>query len=83
MDDLANSAGFWGERRDGHSAGRRWPKGRTENLWVAFFEIGHKLPDHLAKGLRKWMEAVAIEEHRAAHDQVPEVNGAKTEVAFA
>ena len=82
LGNFGNSAGIWAERRDGHSAGWRWPKGATRDLWVAFFEIGGGLPDHLACGLRKWMEAVALEEHRVRHGNPPLVNRAKSEVSF-
>lgn len=70
MGDFANSAGFRGARRRGHSAAWRWPEGRTESLWLAFFETPGAeadLPAHLAVGWRKWMEAVAIEEYRQAN----------------
>ena len=82
MGNFGNSAGIWGERSDGHSGAWRWPKGATEHLCVAFFEIGTDLPEHLACGLRKWMEAVALEEHRVRNGQMPQVNHAKDEVSF-
>lgn len=75
MGQFANSAGFWGERKNGHTAAWRWPKGESRNLWVAFFLMGNHLPNHLAKGLRVMMEAVAIEEYCSAHDgQLPPLN---------
>jgi hypothetical protein len=82
LGNFGNSAGIWGERSDGHSAGWRWPKADARDLWVAFFEIGTGLPDHLACGLRKWMEAVALEEHRAENGSLPLVNGTRQEVSF-
>ena len=80
MGYFARSAGFWGDRQDGHSAGWRWPKNASGNLWVAFFAVGAELPAHLADGLRKWMEAVALEEHRLEHGSLPAVNAAKSAV---
>jgi hypothetical protein len=74
MGGFGNSAAFWGDRRDGHSAARRWPVGRNEHLWIAFFPLGEDLEPHLARGLRRWMEAVAIEVHREVHGIVPRLN---------
>jgi hypothetical protein len=76
MGGFGNSAGFWGERRFGHSAAWRWPEGKWENMWVAFFEVGKDLAPHLAAGLRKWLEAVALEEYRLEHKQLPKINAA-------
>ena len=74
MGGFGNSAGFWGQRRCfGHSAAWRWPEGKWKKLWVAFFVVGEGLEPHLAEGLRKWLEAVALEEHRLEHDRLPEV----------
>src|SRR5262245_32226926 len=37
MGQFGNSAGFFGgERRNGHSAGWRWPLGQKESVWVSF-----------------------------------------------
>ena len=80
MGEFGNSAGFWGERRNGHSAGWRWPAGQSGNLWVSFFLIGGELLPHLAKGLRVWMEAVALEEFRLVYGRLPEINSADAEV---
>jgi hypothetical protein len=77
MDQFRTSAGFLGARDDGHSAGWRWPLNKTEHLWAAFFEIGTNLLPHLAKGYRKWMEAVALEEYRQVQGDLPIVNRAK------
>ena len=74
MGDFGNSAGLWGARAKGHSAGWRWPKGRSHHLWVAFFPLGGDMPSHLAEGFRKWMESVAIEEHRCARGALPRLN---------
>jgi hypothetical protein len=74
MGNFGNSAGFWGQPSSGHSAGWRWPPGKSEHLWVAFFEAGNDLPAHLAEGLRVWLEAVAQEEHRVLHGEVPPLN---------
>jgi hypothetical protein len=83
MGGFANSAGFWGDERQlGHSAGWRWPKGRSEHMWVAFFSVGGDLPPHLATGMRKWLEAVALEEHRREHRELPQINAAVGEVEF-
>lgn len=80
MGQFGNSAGFWGERSNGHSAGWRWPVGQSDNTWVAFFAVGNELLPHLAAGMRFWMEAVALEEFRLAHGQLPEINEAVAEV---
>jgi hypothetical protein len=82
MIGFSSSAGFQGDRAFGHSAAWRWPKGRSEHAWVAFFPLGEGLPAHLATGLRKWMEAVALEEYRLLHGGLPEVNEATSEVCF-
>jgi hypothetical protein len=76
MGGFAWSAGFWGERSFGHSAGWRWPEGKNKLLWVAFFSMYDEQP-HLACGLRCWMEAVAMEEYRVKHRAIPQVNGTK------
>ena len=84
MGQFGNSAGFWGKRAKGHSAGWRWPEGQTQKTWVAFFPVGNDLQPHLATGLRRWMEAVAQEEYRLAHGSLPEINAATSKVdAFA
>ena len=80
MGQFGDSAGFWGERREGHSAGWRWPVGQSENLWVSFFLIGDELLPHLAKGMRVWMEAVALEEFRLVHKLLPKINVAVAEI---
>jgi hypothetical protein len=80
MCQFGNSAGFWGERRNGHSAGWRWPVGQSDNAWVTFFPIGNDLLPHLAAGLRAWLEAVALEEFRLVHGRLPEINEAVAEV---
>jgi hypothetical protein len=82
MNQFRTSAGFLGERDDGHSTAWKWPQGRHENLWVTFFEMGEGLPRHLALGLRKWMEAVAFEEHRQANGSLPLLNVADEVVEF-
>jgi hypothetical protein len=76
MDKFRTSAGFRGERGDGHSTAWKWPEGRHEKLWVAFFPLGGNLELHLAKGLRVWLEAVAFEEHRQASGSLPLLNNA-------
>jgi hypothetical protein len=80
MGQFANSAGFWGERQNGHSAGWRWPAGQSDNTWASFFPVGNELLPHLAAGMRFWMEAVALEEFRLVHDRLPEINEAVAEV---
>jgi hypothetical protein len=82
MGGFGNSAGFWGERRFGHSAAWRWPEGKSENMWVAFFVVGEQLAPHMAVGLRKWLEAVALEEYRLEHGRLPEINAAAGPVEF-
>ena len=44
MDGFRTSAGFCGKRDDGHSAGWRWPEGRSDCLWVAFFRVENSQP---------------------------------------
>jgi hypothetical protein len=80
LGQFGNSAGFWGARQNGHSAGWRWPAGQSDNTWVSFFPIGNELLPHLAAGMRVWMEAVALEEFRRIHGRLPEINEAVAEV---
>jgi hypothetical protein len=82
MGGFGNSAGFWGERRFGHSAAWRWPEGKSDKMWVAFFTVGDDLEPHLATGLRKWLEAVALEEYRLEYGRLPEINVATDVVEF-
>jgi hypothetical protein len=79
MGGFGSSAGFWGGRLPGHSAGWSWPKGKKSKLWVAFFDVVGQLElePHLCKGLRCWVEAVALEEHRLANGMLPQVNAVK------
>jgi hypothetical protein len=81
MGNFADSAGFWGPRSKGHSAGWRWPLGKSEKLWVAFYPIGNDLRHHLAVGMRCWMEAVALEEFRLVHGRLPKINDATSDFA--
>lgn len=76
MGQFGSSAGFWGERSNGHSAGWRWPEAQTEHTWVGFFPVGDGLQPHLAAGMRLWMEAVALEEYRLAFGRLPNINEA-------
>jgi hypothetical protein len=73
------SAGFWGGRYNGHSAAWRWPKGKRRKLWVAFFDVarGQTLGAHLARGLRCWVEGVALEEHLLVNGSLPALNEAR------
>jgi hypothetical protein len=82
MGQFGDSAGFFGERRNGHSTAWKWPLGRTEKLWVAFFPTGDDfLPrKHLAKAWRCWLEGVAFEEHLQAHGSLPALNAADGEI---
>jgi hypothetical protein len=81
MGAFGTSAGFWGKRDNGHSAGWSWEEGCSANLWVAFFQLPWTdLPAHLATGLRKWIEAVALEEHRSVRGVLPAVNTVKRNV---
>jgi hypothetical protein len=79
MEGFGNSAAFWGPRSAGHSAGWSWPEGEKDKLWVAFFDVlkGLELEVHLRKGLRCWVEAVALEEHRLANGALPQLNAVK------
>ena len=75
MTQFSNSAGFNGDRKTGHNPAMRWPEGRKEHLWVAFFKVVEDpLQPHVEEGLRRWMEAVALEEHRLAHGALPQLN---------
>lgn len=74
MGQFATSAGFWGGRANGHSAGWRWPEGQKDRLHIAFFPVGNDWPAHLAEGLRHWMEALAIEAYRQTHSTLPPLN---------
>jgi hypothetical protein len=77
LGEFANSAGFLGERKAGHSASWRWPEGEKNNTWVAFYEIGMEFDQpHLATAMRCWMEGIAIEEYRIAHGTIPKINEA-------
>ncbi|TMQ20817.1 MAG: hypothetical protein E6J90_15745 [Deltaproteobacteria bacterium] len=73
---FGDSAGLWddGLRTKGHSAGLR-VKLQRDRLWIAFFPVewprGQR---HLGIGLRLWLEALAIEEHRVANGSLPIVN---------
>ena len=80
MGGFGNSAGLWDTPRAfGHSAGWRWPEGGKKHLWVAFCKVDWPLAQaHLATGMRMWMEAVALEEHRQANGSLPRVNRDKT-----
>lgn len=80
MGQFGTSAGFWGKRAAGHGPGWHWPKGRNDKLWVAFFDVGSDLDQsHLAEGLRYWIEAVALEEHRKALGVLPPLQQASAE----
>lgn len=82
MGQFGNSAGFFGERCDGHSTAWKWPLGRTEKLWVAFFPAGDELlpRKYLARAWRCWLEGVAFEEHLQANGALPALNGADGEI---
>ncbi len=83
MGQFGTSAGFWGLRDNGHSAGWRWPEKRNENMWVSFFIVQSSDKDHLLKGLRCWLEALALEEHLLNNrERLPQVNEATEVVTF-
>jgi len=67
------SAGFWGDRQNGHSAAWRWTKG-AKNLSVAFFSIPSVESRRLAKHVRLYYEILATEEFRVIHDRLPLAN---------
>jgi hypothetical protein len=69
----ARSAGFWGERSNGHSAAWRWKKG-SKSLWLAFFPTPDELPRRLAKHVRCYYEVMAIEEYRVKNGSLPAAN---------
>ena len=73
MGDWSNSAGFWGDRRKGHSGAWRWDKGDS-HLSVAFFLVGEALPRRLAKHVRCYFEVLALEEFRVANGSLPQAN---------
>lgn len=70
---FARSAGLWGPRRNGHSAGWRWKLG-PEHLWIALFPIEASDQAHVTAGMRRWMEGVALEQHRRARGSIPSIN---------
>ncbi|MBP1625929.1 MAG: hypothetical protein H6Q00_404 [Holophagaceae bacterium] len=74
MGQFASSAGLWGPRADGHSAGWRWPEGKSENLFVAFFPINEGMDTHLANGLLHWLEAVGMDMYKQHHARLPSLN---------
>ena len=82
MGQFGNSAGFFGDRCNGHSTAWKWPLGRTEKLWVGFFPAGDEfLPrKHMAKAWRGWLEGVAFDEHLQAHGTLPALNAADGEI---
>lgn len=73
MGRWATSAGFWGERQDGHSAAWRWTEG-SKHLWVAFFELEPPESKRMAKHVRLYYEIMATEEYRVARGRLPRVN---------
>lgn len=82
MGQFGRAAGFWGPRKKGqHSAGERWPKARHEHLWVLFFpfSVPGGLP-HLVTGLRKWLEALALDAHAQVRGSLPQANLRRTTV---
>lgn len=73
---FGDSAGLWddGLRTKGHSAGFRI-KLQRDRLWISFFPVAWPRDQrHLGIGLRLWLEALAIEEHRIANGSLPIVN---------
>lgn len=82
MAQFATSAGLWGKRDNGHSAGWRWPEGKRENLFVAFFPIIEGLSPHLASGLCHWLEALALEAYRINNNELPMINRDYKEASF-
>jgi hypothetical protein len=82
MGQFGDSAGLWddGLRSPGHSAGLR-VKLRRDTLWLAFFPV--KPPrnqSHLGTALRRWLEAIALEEHRLSNGTLPSVNAGEEAV---
>jgi len=73
MNNWAASAGFWGERKHGHSAAYRWDDGH-EHLSVGFFETPTSDKIRLGKHIRLYYEVLATEEYRVAHGRLPRVN---------
>jgi hypothetical protein len=75
MSGFGRSAGFWGQRENGHSAAWAWDKPQGET-WVAFFVMGNDTgaSEHVLTGLRKWTEALALDEYFQTHNKLPNLN---------
>ena len=64
MEQFGWSAGFWGNRAPGHSAGWRWHEQKSEQLQVAFFPLPvTEIPKHMLNGYLHWYEALALDAH--------------------
>lgn len=76
MSQFANSAGiFWDDRYDGHSAGWRWPQGKTEKMMIAFFPLYEAEAEHMRTGRLFWYEALAIHSYYLEHgNTLPPLN---------
>jgi hypothetical protein len=75
MGQFAWSAGLWGARARGHSAGWRWHEKKEEQLSVAFFPLrSPNIPKHMLNGYLHWYEALALEAHHQRCSALPFVN---------
>jgi hypothetical protein len=75
MEQFGWSAGLWGERDKGHSAGWRWDKNKTDQMCVAFFPIPYSsLPKHMLNGYLHWYEALALDAYHQRCGSLPFMN---------
>lgn len=75
------SAGFWGGREPGHSAGWRWAENKNDQLVVSFYPIAtSKIPKHMLAGFLHWYEALALDAYYKACGSLPFVNNPKNGV---
>ena len=81
MEQFGWSAGFWGNRAPGHSAGWRWHEQKSEQLQVAFFPLPvTDIPKHMLNGYLHWYEALALDAHLKQYGSLPFVNVPKNGV---
>jgi len=76
MGQFASSAGIFKiDRYDGHSAAWRWPKGKTEQMMLAFYPLSEPEADHMQTGRLFWYEALAINSYFLKHNNtIPPLN---------
>jgi hypothetical protein len=75
MEQFGWSAGFWGERAPGHSAGWRWHGEKNDQMSVAFFPLpASNIPKHMLNGYLHWYEALALDTYHKQCGSLPFVN---------